>query len=149
MYSGPAPSREIYCGSNLTNHGLVNQGQRFSHFRFHDFRRWDEKLGWLGTGNAELRGQSFFDAFVEHYRRYIDAVDTLTIPHHGSIKNYCGALGEIGQCAVLTSDHMDDPKGFHPSKKVMLNLRTKCRDIFIVTRDMESAVFSTTEVVLN
>jgi len=141
MYSGPRHGRPA--------HGYLcwNTNEPVSQHYWQDYEyRWKTRVGWLGTGDAELRDAPLLEAFVEHYRDYIYAVDTLTIPHHGSIENYCGALGDIGQCAILTSDHVNDPKDHHPSTLVMVNLRTKRNPIFIVTREMDSAVFSTARV---
>lgn len=144
MYSGPRHGRRAHGYLLWPTHEPVSR----HHWPDYEWR-WGTRVGWLGTGDAELRDPPLFEAFAAHYRDYSDAVDTLTIPHHGSIENYCAALGEIGQSAMLTSDHVNDPDDQHPSTRVMLNLRTKRNPIFIVTREMDSAVFSTARVFLD
>jgi Metallo-beta-lactamase superfamily len=141
MYSSPRHGRHAYGFLRRTNHGPVSQYNWYDHEC-----TWRTRVGWLGTGDAELRDPPLYKAFATHYRDYSDAVDTLTIPHHGSIENYCSALGEMGQSALLTSDHVNDPHDHHPSHRVMVNIRTKCKPIFIVTRDIDSAVFSTAKI---
>lgn len=141
MYSGPRHGRRAHGCLRWPSHEPMSS----HHCHDYEWRR-GTRVGWFGTGDAELSDLPLFEAFATHYRDYTDAVDTLTIPHHGSIKNYCGPLGEIGQSAMLTSDYVNDPDDHHPSTRVMANLRTKCNPIFIVTREMDSAVFSTARV---
>jgi hypothetical protein len=146
MYSGPTLNRNLFCELNFTSCGRIVPDYWPLYYQASCLGRWDQAVGWLGTGDAELQSRTSFDEFVSHYQKYLKYVDILTIPHHGSFDNYCSGLGEIGHCAVLTSDHVNDPKGFHPSDKVMVNLRTKYPFIFIVTRDADSAVYSNVEV---
>lgn len=145
MYSGPRLGRRVQGILRWPSH----EQAMLSHVNDFGYRWRFRTVGWLGTGDAELHDAPLFDAFAAHYRGYTDAVHTITIPHHGSIENYCGALGEIGHCAVLTSDHEDDPNGHHPNSLVMVNLKTKSGPAFIVTREMNSAAFSTAEIVVD
>lgn len=144
MYSGPKRGRPAHSYVRWLTHESVAGHQ------WHDYEWcWSTQVGWLGTGDAELCDPTLFEVFATHYQDYSDTVDTLTIPHHGSIENYCGALGEIGQSVMLTSDHVNDPDDHHPNTRVVVNLRSKCKPLFIVTRDMDSMVFSSARIILN
>lgn len=136
MYSGPARGRK-YCGVCWSTQAEASC-RRCNGCEFD----WGSCVGWLGTGDAELQSAHQVGAFSRHYCDYIHSIDTLTIPHHGSIENYCAELGDIGQAAVLTSNHACDPRNQHPNNTVVKNLRTKKRSVFIVTKDESSAVFT-------
>ena len=115
-----------------------------NHFSFSSYGRlvWGHRhsarLGWLGTGDAELKSRHKMSAFELHYAGSLETVDTITIPHHGSIHNYNGKLGNIRWRSVLTAECEVDPKGHHPSRKVVSNLKTKSRYTHIVTLNKSS-----------
>ncbi len=136
MYSGievsQCPWFEEYLSSS--SHGPL----RCPHLHRH--RSW-HRLGWLGTGDAKLNSNGNMKAFEKHYADYLKRVDTLTIPHHGSIGNYNGKLGDIGFRHVITADHAIDPKGHHPSKAVILNLNTKSDYTHIATLEESTSLF--------
>jgi hypothetical protein len=143
MYSGPSYGLPVH--GNLSWPSSEASVHCYHSKRIGNMRR---GLGWLGTGDAELRTPVSFGDFFTHYKDYVNAIDTLTIPHHGSIDNYSGGLGDIAFSTVLTSNYAEDPHGHHPNELVMTNLRTKCNLIFVVTREMESAVFSRSHIYL-
>lgn len=91
-------------------------------------------IGWLGTGDAELKSNPNFQAFMQHFNGHIEKISTISIPHHGSIKNYHPKLGEIGFRHTITSDHLVDPKGLHPSPTVVSDIQAKCGDPIVVTK---------------
>jgi hypothetical protein len=45
------------------------------------------KVGWLGTGDTDLRKRANIAGFREEYKDTLDLVSTFVFPHHGSIKN--------------------------------------------------------------
>jgi len=45
------------------------------------------RIGWVGTGDADLRDPQEIEAFEDHYGRMLDTVSTFVLPHHGSIHN--------------------------------------------------------------
>ncbi len=105
-------------------------------------RYWgDLPIGWLGTGDAELQSDDAMDRFEHHFSMHLDGVGTITIPHHGSKDNYSARLGDIGYRHVITSNHVEDPKGHHPAPEVMLNLNTKSHFIHVVTSHHASCLF--------
>lgn len=55
--------------------------------------RWYERspvpaVGWLGTGDADLLATMRRKDFLSHYGRLLANVATLTLPHHGSERNF-------------------------------------------------------------
>lgn len=52
----------------------------------------DQRVGWLGTGDAALRQRKRRDAFTTRYGKLLDHVRTMTLPHHGSDYNFHGDL---------------------------------------------------------
>lgn len=70
LYSGPLdPDRiDAMSYSNLDDHELT-------------------KIGWMGTGDAELRGSDAIAQFERGFDGDIDYASTFMLPHHGSIKN--------------------------------------------------------------
>ena len=44
----------------------------------------DTEIGWLGTGDANLKNAKYRNAFLRHFGALLDEVNTLTLPHHGS-----------------------------------------------------------------
>ena len=42
------------------------------------------EIGWLGTGDAQLKSKGRRDAFLSHYRRFLPRVDVFVVPHHGA-----------------------------------------------------------------
>ena len=75
LYSGPLPDRMAHA-------------ERYSG----TFGKWgcraDGGVGWLATGDADLKDRKRRSAFLHHYRKLLDHVVTLTIPHHGSENNF-------------------------------------------------------------
>lgn len=91
-------------------------------------------IGWLATGDAELKNNIEFNNFSAHFKDHLDIVDTITIPHHGSIENYNGGISKIGKFSVITSNQESDDKGLHPNLTVMMDLNLNHRKTFIVDK---------------
>ncbi|MDA3831835.1 MAG: MBL fold metallo-hydrolase [Spirochaetales bacterium] len=100
-----------------------------------------ELQGWLGTGDAELKSPRSFSAFEKHFNNLLRQVDTVTVPHHGALKNYNAKIGDIGVRHVITANSEVDPKGHHPASEVMVNLKTKSSSLNVVTKDESTALF--------
>ncbi|QLI82651.1 MBL fold metallo-hydrolase [Chitinibacter fontanus] len=104
------------------------------------------RIGWLGTGDAELKNEpksKKFDDFKKHYGTLLDNVDTLTIPHHGSIENFEDDLGRIGYIHVITAPAVDPKKASkikHPATSVLMSLISKSSHISIVTSESHTAL---------
>ncbi|MHB8366115.1 MAG: ComEC/Rec2 family competence protein [Acidithiobacillus sp.] len=98
-------------------------------------------LGWLGTGDAELKSPTSFSQFKSHFSTLLDRVDTIMIPHHGSILNYNSELAEIAEHSIITSNYNIDPRGQHPSQAVMDDLKINGANPHVVTLEDSTSVF--------
>lgn len=79
LYSGPAPGRCQGMARNYTaRFGLISNLDCAP----------DDRIAWLGTGDAALNKLQRRADFIKHYGRLLDQVVTLTLPHHGSRHNF-------------------------------------------------------------
>jgi glyoxylase-like metal-dependent hydrolase (beta-lactamase superfamily II) len=78
LYSGPLPGEPgpTYIKGKFGKWHVNGQG----------------RIAWLATGDADLKTKSRRTSFLKHYRSLISKVSTLTIPHHGSEKNFDAEL---------------------------------------------------------
>lgn len=75
------------------------------------------KVGWLGTGDADLSNAVDIRAFEAAYRTDIDLVTTFVFPHHGSLENSDpGRLVSHADTWVAAADPLHDWK--HPHWKL-------------------------------
>ncbi|GAB3607034.1 hypothetical protein GCM10027413_24430 [Conyzicola nivalis] len=80
------------------------------------------RIGWLGTGDAELTGDRLQD-FLDVFDQYFLYVKTVTTPHHGSARNRVPALWEALGPDVTAISAADPPKKWnHPSTVVLHDL---------------------------
>ncbi|RAK63310.1 MBL fold metallo-hydrolase [Phenylobacterium kunshanense] len=47
-----------------------------------------QKVGWIGTGDADLKKLARRKAFLDHYAARLKQIATLLLPHHGSAHNF-------------------------------------------------------------
>jgi len=133
MYSGPEKNRKRHADFSWSPSSYF-PSNNYSYYR-------RGQLGWLATGDAELKSAAAIGGFEKHYSHYLRNIDTVTIPHHGSRDNYNPRLGDIGFRHIITSNHIKDPKGNHPATEVMLNLNIKSHFTHVVTADGASHLF--------
>ncbi|MDO8989404.1 MAG: MBL fold metallo-hydrolase [Sideroxyarcus sp.] len=126
MFSGPAGDYQL--------HDARISGKPLCYFQDCWWIHLHYGIGWLGTGDAELKSKTNFQAFMNHFNGHIEKTSTTSIPHHGSINNYHPKLGEIGFRHTITSDYAVDPKGHHPSPTVVSDIQAKCGTPIIVTK---------------
>lgn len=104
-------------------------------------------IGWLGTGDAELKPEAEAVEFLKHYECVVGDVFTFAVPHHGSAENICDVLyrGAKGDpkplrpayayaCGPAKTDH-------HPHPIVRQLHRDHGIDFGVVT-DIESTIIS-------
>lgn len=93
LYSGPPQESRVLCECGMEDCTVSLGGGR--HMR---------RVGWLGTGDAELIGG--LGRLLRHLGRRIEHVRTLAAPHHGSRENSDVALyATVGpQYAVMSCD---------------------------------------------
>lgn len=75
LYSGPLPDRSVHSMSYSGRFGIWGCSS-------------DGGIGWLATGDVDLKDRKRRSAFLHHYRKLLEHVVTLTIPHHGSENNF-------------------------------------------------------------
>jgi hypothetical protein len=57
--------------------------------RRYRYSKYLPRIGWLGLGDAELRSEEAYNNILQFYgEKLIYLIRTMSIPHHGSIKNY-------------------------------------------------------------
>ena len=106
LYSGPLPD-----GTERPRH------------HFAKFGKWsgqgESGIGWLATGDADLKDKVRRDSFLRHYDKLLDEVTTLTIPHHGSEDNFDEELlARVNPCfCVVAADPADSWR--HPGTKIV------------------------------
>ncbi len=136
---------------NATNLSMFSGPIRYVHLKRasfqpkgRDYAYWcyrEDRLGWLGTGDAELKKSAAYSSFESSFEKYLPNLDTVTVPHHGSRRDYNAQIGDLGLRHVITSNHLVDPKDKHPSSDVMVNLRSKSGAVEIVTDDPSTTLF--------
>jgi hypothetical protein len=98
------------------------------------------RVGWLGTGDADLKENRRLRAFLRHYRRHLRVVYTLTIPHHGAEPNFHKDLVRKvspGLC-TLAADQFQDWR--HPATSVVQAIASTGIELRVITSARESAV---------
>jgi hypothetical protein len=108
------------------------------------FGRWTvtggDRIAWLATGDADLKTKSRRAPFLKHYRRLISKVSTLTIPHHGSEKNFdIELITKIDpEHFVVAADQFSNWR--HPGTSVVQAIGSHGRFLSVVTSDSDSLV---------
>lgn len=117
LYSGPVPGQEFDSYSRL-NWGSFAGIQRYG-ARTRQQRR---TVGWLGTGDADLRDDRRRAMFLDYFAHVLPEVRTLTIPHHGAAPNFHPELVERVQprVAAIMADRYKNWQ--HPAAEVVQSL---------------------------
>ena len=103
-------------------------------------RSWSSQgpVGWLSTGDANLRKAETRDAWLARYARYLPNVGVFQLPHHGSNHNLheivLDTLGNVGYlaCAAKGSKH-------HPSAHVVAELAARRYGMWQVSESVDSS----------
>jgi hypothetical protein len=103
------------------------------------------RVGWLGTGDAELSDETgSLINFLETFRRFFPLVRTVSTPHHGSSRNRIPVVWEELGPGVIAVTAADPPtKWRHPSTEVMHDLARHGIEHFIVSSAEASALDET------
>ncbi|HEV2292831.1 MAG TPA: MBL fold metallo-hydrolase [Tepidisphaeraceae bacterium] len=135
-----AMSMSLYSGPS----GTVLYDVRFALRRVDsEYRRSkDQRVGWLGTGDADLRRDLYRGEFEGHFARVLGNVGTFTLPHHGSIHNFHPTLLELGPQYYVVSSRTGNRH--HPHRDVRRALRW--RQFLHVTEGLETRVDETVEL---
>jgi len=97
-------------------------------------------VGWLGTGDADLKTLTRRQDFLAHYRHMRTRVMTLLLPHHGSERNFhpdlLAALSPTF-CVVSAAPYH---KWRHPGTAVIQALASSGRPLWVTTEAEASEV---------
>lgn len=106
------------------------------------WREHGHRLGWLGTGDADLKKLARREAFLAHYDHYLAETQTLLLPHHGSAHNFAPDLLDkvAPELTVAAADAYSDWK--HPGSAVVQSVYARGYPLWTVT---SSAVSRLTE----
>jgi len=98
------------------------------------------RASWLGTGDADLAKPARRRAFLRHYRRYLQRVLTLTMPHHGSERNFHpDLLRQVGPAlCVAAADTYRDWR--HPATSVIQAVASAGLPFRLVTASEKTAL---------
>lgn len=99
--------------------------------------------GWLGTGDAALKEKIRLNPFLRHYGRLLDDVMTLTMPHHGSDRNFHPDLldGVKPTWCVVAADKIGNWR--HPGTSVVQSVASRGVLLLVATADERSAIGET------
>jgi hypothetical protein len=92
------------------------------------------KKGWLGTGDANLAQKRRVNAFLQHYERLLDRVQTLTVPHHGSEASSDRSLFDSVMPDLCVTAAADYKHWRHPAAAVSRQIAS-CGSASVVVTD--------------
>lgn len=140
LYSGPVrTARHVhgFVGIGYPGypwHMLLDFPYHFRHFAD------DSRFGWLGTGDADLRSRRRRTNFLCHFRRALPHVLTMTLPHHGSNKNFHEEL-LVGGIPWFVASAGEVNRHSHPSGEVV-DAVTAAGRRFVLTTERRQTSFS-------
>ncbi|MDP3410356.1 MBL fold metallo-hydrolase [Bosea sp. (in: a-proteobacteria)] len=134
LFSGPMPPHDSV-GVRYVGIGDKPTWFRLSH----------ERIGWLATGDAELRSTKRRKNFLDHYGALLKRVCTLTLPHHGSVENFDPELLDHIQPLFCVASAARYNTWQHPGTYVVQDVASAGIPLTVVTSDGRSIL---TEVVV-
>lgn len=126
LYSGPVKATHTY-------QTWRSRGQR-GHVDRLEVGAWGILPGWLGTGDAPLKGNSEIIEFNDIYGPRKAHVGTITLPHHGSCNNYRDEIF-TGFRQPPTAVVGADGQYGHPHHEVVLAVARRGSTLIPVTSD--------------
>lgn len=125
LYSGfgPAPDDvSLYWNARPDGWWFPHSGKRYA---------------WLGTGDARLETPERVGAMATHFGTLLSTVATMSLPHHGSARNYSSELISTVDptLAVVTASGKSSK---HPGKAVVADLVRLHQECHHVTSDPRS-----------
>lgn len=119
VYAGPAaePGRIDAWAFCFDNHNYVRR----------------ETIGWLGTGDLNIKPKIWVDRFLAHYAAEIDRTRVLQIPHHGSILNWNVDILDLKPRSCVVSAAPLNPNWKHPSPIIVSQVKASGVEVRHVT----------------
>lgn len=78
-----------------------------------------ETIGWLGTGDLDIKAKIWVDRFLDHYAAEKDRTRVLQIPHHGSIHNWHVDALTMNPRSCVVSASPSNPTWIHPDPTIV------------------------------
>lgn len=128
LYSGPVPLQPVPDQDHEIQFGGWNA---VSH---------NQRIAWLGTGDASLRPDERSEALRKHFGALLDEVVTMTLPHHGSDHNLNPKLIETIGAYFFVAAADQFAKWRHPGTKVIQAVASIGRFVSVVTSAQSSRV---------
>lgn len=99
-----------------------------------------DRLGWLGTGDADLKTQSRRKAFLDHYSARFDQCRSWLLPHHGSERNFDPELVRRLRPELSIACAAPFAKWRHPGTSVVQAICDEGHWIWVVGAQIRSEV---------
>lgn len=93
----------------------------------------ENRIAWLGTGDAALASGSRRAAFLRHYQRLLGNVGLLVLPHHGSEHNFHEELLRKIKPSICVASADRYSNWRHPSSHVVQSVCSNGSAIHVVT----------------
>ena len=118
-------SMSVYSGPN--SDPMQQHWSRVPPFPLHFLFRRKGAVGWLGTGDAELKDHQIRGAWERSYRKFLPNLSTLLLPHHGSDRNFSPELLQYQDLACCVASAGDPSQYSHPGVEVIESVRLQGR----------------------
>ena len=111
VYSGPKPDPK------------PKRWNRVHPFSLHFLLFWKGAVGWIGTGDAELKDDQVRSAWERSYRKFLPNLSTLLLPHHGSTRNFSSELLKYPKLDCCIASAGDPSQYPHPGVEVIESVK--------------------------
>lgn len=128
LYSGPLANGQLHPQSHSARFGTWG------------YTEVEGSIGWLATGDADLKVKARRTAFLRHYGKLLHQVSTLTIPHHGSEGNFHEELLDKIEPRLCVAAADSFGKWRHPGTTVVQAIASRGRFLSLVTSAQASEV---------
>lgn len=81
------------------------------------------RIGWLGTGDANLTDPKTVNDLKSHYRDELDWIMTFVLPHHGSAHNYDPANPIVDAELWIAAAAPTRPSWKHPAPEIVKKIK--------------------------
>ena len=120
LYSGPPEcGRDLLWAYSLVGFPGASSPWFFWTGRVPYFLWQGRAVGWIGTGDAELRTTKVREAWRKRYGRFEEKVSTLLLPHHGSTRNFHPDLLRFPNLALCVASAGAPSPYRHPGHSVV------------------------------
>lgn len=108
-------------------------------------------IGFLGTGDSPLKDKQIREEVIEYYKEYSPLIYSMTLPHHGSIKNFDNdLLTKINPQLIIATVNSTPPNTttqiHHPDSNVVAICSSGGRLFHAVTEEMTARLHIDTTV---